>query len=107
MAHFDRHNILKLQEKRSCKTQLIVTVQEIASRLSKGDQVDVILLDFEKAFDTVSQSRLLYKMDYYGVRGIANSWMKAFLSNRKQEVVLEGHHSIQAEVLSEFHREQS
>ena len=39
-------------------------------------------------------------MDYYGVRGIAHSWTKAFLSNRKQEVVLEGHHSIQAEVLS-------
>ena len=39
-------------------------------------------------------------MDYYGVRGIAHSWIKAFLSNRKQEVVLEGHHSIQADVLS-------
>ena len=105
MAHFDRHNILKdnkygFRKKRSCETQLIVTVQEIASRLSKGDQVDVILLDFEKAFDKVSHSRLLYKMDYYGVRGIAHSWIKAFISNRKQEVVLEGHHSIQADVLS-------
>ena len=101
-AHFYRHNILKdnFRKKRSCETQLIVTVQEIASRLSKGDQVDVILLDFEKAFDKVSHSRLLYKMDYYGVRGIAHSWIKAFLSNRKQEVVLEGHHSIQADVLS-------
>ena len=38
-------------------------------------------------------------MDYYSVRGIAHSWIKAFLSNRKQEVVLEGHHSIQADVL--------
>ena len=43
---------------------------------------------------------LLYKMDYYGVRGIPHSWIKAFLSNPKQEVVLEGHHSIQAEVFS-------
>ena len=105
MAHFDRHNILKdnqygFRKKRSCETQLIVTVQEIASRLSRGDQVDIILLDFEKAFDKVSHSRLLYKMDYYGVRGIAHSWIKAFLSNRKQEVVLQGHHSIQADVLS-------
>ena len=85
---------------RSCETQLIVTVQEIASRLSKGDKVDAILLDFEKTFDKVSHSRLLYKMDYYGVRELAHSWIKAFLSNRKQEVVLEGHHSIQADVLS-------
>ena len=63
-----------------------------------------VLLDFEKASDKVSHSRLLYIIDYYGVRGIAHSWIKAFLSNRKQEVVLEvvleGHHSIQAEVLS-------
>ena len=76
------------------------TVQEIASRLSKGDQVAVILLDFEKAFDKVSHSRLLYKMDYYGLRIIAHSWIKAFLSNHKKEVLLEGHHSIQAVVLS-------
>ena len=66
--------------KRTCKTQLIVTVQEIASRLCKGDQVDVIPLDFEKAFDKVSHSRLLYKIDY-DVRGITHSWIKTFLSN--------------------------
>ena len=39
-------------------------------------------------------------MEYYGVSGIAHSCIKAFLLNRKQEVVLEGHHSILAEVLS-------
>ena len=39
-------------------------------------------------------------MDYYCVRGKAHSWIKAFHSNRKQKVVLEGQHSIQAEVLS-------
>ena len=53
-----------------------------------------------EAFDKVSHSRLLYKIDYYGVRGITHSWIKAFLSNPKKEVALEGHHSIQADVLS-------
>ena len=105
MAHFDRNNILKdnqygFRTKRSCETQLIVTIQEIASRLSKGNQVDVILLNFEKTLDKVSRSRLLYKMDCYGVRCTAVSWIKAFLSNRKQEVVLEGSHSDRADVLS-------
>ena len=38
-------------------------------------------------------------MDYYGVRGTALSWIKAFMSNRKQDVVLEGSHSDRADVL--------
>ena len=38
-------------------------------------------------------------MDYYGVRGVTHSWIKAFLSNQKQEVVLEGSHSNQAGLL--------
>ena len=85
MAHFDRHNILKdnqygFRRKHPCETQLIVTVQEIASRLSMGDQVDIILLDFEKAFDKVSHSRLLYKMDYYCVRGIQQLSVQTLLN---------------------------
>ena len=112
MAHFDRFSILKdnqhgFRKRRSCETQLIVTIQEIASKLSKGQQVDVILLDFAKAFDKVPHSRLLYKLDYYGVRGQTNTWIKGFLSDRKQQVLLEGTHSIRADVLSGFHRVQS
>ena len=87
-------------KRRSCETQLIVTIQEIASKLSKGQQVDVILLDFAKAFDKVPHSRLLYKLDYYGVRGQTNTWIKGFLSDRKQQVLLEGTQSIRADVLS-------
>ena len=60
----------------------------------------MILLDFEKAFDKVPHSRLLYKLDYYGVRGKVNNWIKAFLSKQKQQVVLEGVKSGQEDVLS-------
>ena len=89
MTQFDRYKILKdnqhgFRNSRSCETQLIVTVQEIASKLFKGEQVDVILLDFAKAFDKVPHSRLLYKLDYYGIRDQTNTWIKAFLSDRKQ-----------------------
>jgi hypothetical protein len=41
------------RHKRSCESQLIITVQEIVKRLAKGSQVDIILLDFAKAFDKV------------------------------------------------------
>ena len=78
MRHFDQHNILcdnqhGFRKKRSCETQLIVTIQDIAKNLSKGRQVDIILLDFAKAFDKVLHARLLHKLDFYGVRGSAHS----------------------------------
>ena len=65
-----------------------------------GDQVDVILLNFAKAFNKVPHSRLLYKLAYYGVSGKTNPWIKTFLSDRKQQVLLEGTHSYRADVLS-------
>ena len=105
MAYFDKHNILQdnqhgFRKRCSCETQLIVTIQEIASRLSKGNQVDIILLDFAKAPDKVPYSRLLYKLDFYGIRNQTSAWIQAFLENRKQEVVLDGSHSDQSDVLS-------
>ena len=36
---------------------------------------------------------LLVKLDFYGICGLANSWLKSFLENRKQYVILHGHSS--------------
>ena len=66
----------------------------------KIEQVDGILLDFCKAFDKVPHQKLLEKLSYYGVRGNLHSWIKDFLTNRKQEVVLEGKHSSRSEITS-------
>ena len=64
------------------------------------DQVDVILLDFSKAFDKVPHQRLLHKLQFYGVCGNTLSWIRAFLSNRTQQVALEGVYSAPAAVTS-------
>ena len=105
MTHFDKYDILKhhqhgFRKRRSCETQLTVTIQEIVSRVPKGNQVDIILLDFAKAFDKVPYSRLLHKLDFYGVRNQTSNWIKSFLENRKQEVVLDGSNSHHSDVLS-------
>ena len=51
-------------------------------------QTDVIYLDFAKAFDTVPHQRLLIKLKNSGIRGNALNWIRSFLANRRQRVVL-------------------
>ena len=105
MKHLDMHDILVnaqygFRKFQSCESQLIVTVQDLADSLNRNEQVDGILLDFSKASDKVSHQRLLERLSYYGVRGNLHSWIKDFLTNRNQEVVLEGKHSSRSEVTS-------
>ena len=61
--------------------------------------MDVILLDFAKAFDKVPHQRLLHKLDYYGVRNSTLCWIESFLHHRKQLVLLNGTKSSEADVL--------
>ncbi|KAL8604766.1 hypothetical protein ACOMHN_017731 [Nucella lapillus] len=68
--------------------------------MAKGLQVDVVLLDFSKAFDKVPHRRLLHKLHYYGVRSKTLRWTQVFLTSRTQEVILEGVHSSKAPVMS-------
>ena len=56
--------------------------------LNERGQCDVLLLDFCKAFDKVPHSRLFYKLHHYGIRGTLLTWIKNFLSNRSQRVIL-------------------
>ena len=43
-----------------------------------------VLIDIQKAFDTVDHKILLYKLNKYGIRGTANDWFRSYLTNRKQ-----------------------
>ena len=58
--------------------------------LEKDNGIDVAYLDFRKAFDLVSHQHLLHKMANYGIRGQTLNWIKAFLLNRTQRVVVRG-----------------
>jgi len=58
--------------------------------MTLNHQVDVAMLDFSKAFDKVGHSKLLYKLDYYGVRGNILDWLKLFLHDQTQQFVVNG-----------------
>ena len=59
-----------------------------------------IFLDFSKAFDSVPHNKLLTKLSHYGIHGNLLRWMEAFLTNRKQRVVVNGAESKWSTVLS-------
>jgi hypothetical protein len=50
--------------------------------------VDVVFIDFAKAFDTVPHKRLMHKLAAYGIKGSLLDWVCSFLNNRLQKVVL-------------------
>ena len=62
--------------------------------------VDVIYLDFQKAFDKVPHQRLLIKLKSHGVAGKLLKWLEDWLSERKQRVVINGKASNWRDVLS-------
>jgi hypothetical protein len=67
MKFFEDQNILTdyqhgFRKKRSCESQLITTIQDLASGIDSSTQIDAILLDFFKAFDKVSHERLAAKL---------------------------------------------
>ena len=105
MSHLDSNHVLVnyqhgFRKKLSCETQLICTVEEIARSLDKGEETDLIIMDFSKAFDSVPHQRLLMKLRYYGIRGILNTWLTQWLTCRSQSVVVDGYNSPDAPVLS-------
>jgi hypothetical protein len=103
--HLAEHDILfdkqhGFRSKYSCETQLISAIHEWGTELNARGQVDVVLLDFSKAFDKVSHKHLLHKLEYYGIKGKTLGWIEAFLSERKQSVSVNGDHSSPAAVTS-------
>ena len=43
---------------------------------------------FSKAFDSVAHQRLLFTLAHYGINGYIKNWIEAFLTNRRQRVIL-------------------
>ena len=75
--------------KKSCTTNLISLVEDIAYSLHNRIGTDIINFDFEKAFDTVNHDLLLRKLKYkFDIDGRMLKFLCSYLYNRKQRVVL-------------------
>ena len=92
------NNILNHQQhgfvcNKSCLTNLLETFEDWTSAVDQGYGVDVVYLDYSKAFDSVPHRRLISKLEAYGVRGNLSLWLSNFLTNRFQRVVVNGSQS--------------
>ena len=82
--YFNNHQILyELQhgfrDQRSSETQLIQLVEDLSKQLIQGKQIDLVLLEFIKAFDKVSYFKLLFKLSQHGNRGDTLTRIKSLL----------------------------
>ncbi len=105
MKFLDDNNLLSndqhgFRSGRSCVTQLLEIMETWTSLLEDGGGIDVVYLDFRKAFDSVPHQRLLRKVKAHGIDGDLLKWVESFLTGRKQRVNIHGKFSSWADVHS-------
>jgi hypothetical protein len=77
----------------STESAILRISSDIFERLGKSEVVMLLALDFSKAFDTVNHEILLCKLEYHGVRDTELLWFKSYLSDRTQQVNVNGIYS--------------
>lgn len=86
--------------KRGCESQLLTTVSNLVNNFDDDRQSDLIVLDFAKAFDVVSHTKLVYKLKYYCIRPQVVDWISNWLKGRIQHVTVDGAMSVSHQVTS-------
>ena len=85
---------------RSCLSQLLMHYEQVLDGLETGTNVDVIYLDFAKAFDKLDFTVTLDKIRNLGIGGKLIKWIQSFLTGREQSVIVNGTASAPTEVVS-------
>ena len=85
---------------RSTVSQLLEQYEHILDALVSKHNLDIIMLDYAKAFDKINHSILLFKLKKLGISGKLGKWIGNFLLNRTQKVSIDGHSSTTSAVIS-------
>ena len=81
-------------------TNLLAYLENVTKHVDNGLPVDTLYLDFAKAFDKVPHRRLLMKLKAHVIDGVVLEWIRRWLIDRKQRVILNGETSDRLPVLS-------
>ncbi|CAM4390866.1 unnamed protein product [Caretta caretta] len=93
LKHLEERKVIRNSQHakgKSCLTNLIAFYDQITGSVDEGKAVDVLFLDFSKAFDTVSHSILASKLKKYGLDEWTIRWIESWLDCRAQRVVING-----------------
>ena len=106
MAHFDNNYFFMsniehdFHAMMSCIAQLLHAMEHWTKSLDDGNDVNIVYLDFCKAFDCVSHQCIVFKLKAYGISGNVLNWIMDFLSNTQQGVNVNGSCSDQSNNIS-------
>ena len=78
---------------RSCATNLLEFLEIVTKEFDEGHPLDIIYLDFSKAFDKVPHLRLIEKLKAHSIHGKTLKWILNWLSDRKQQTSVNGIYS--------------
>ena len=84
----------------STASNLLECLRDWSIGLDGHMQTDVIYIDFAKAFDSIVPSKLLFKLEQYGISGQLLKWLSGFLTNRTQRVIIDYCFSSECAVIS-------
>ena len=105
VQHMNVNNLFNINQHgfrkgRSCLSQLLEQFDLILNILDDDANADVVYLDFSKAFDKVDHNIVLEKIKQLGITGNILDWLKSFLTERYQTVIVNGVKSDPQKVLS-------
>ena len=95
VAHLEEHNLIRnsqhgFRRARSCLTNLLEFFHSMFQTFDQTKAVDVVYLDFRKAFDKVPHRRLMSKIRALGIVGRVADWIESWLTGRQQRVIVNG-----------------
>ena len=95
VRHLDKYELIAesqhgFRKRGSCLSNLLAFLDMVTRWVDQGESVDVVFLDFAKAFDKVPHERLLRKIKAHGISGRVSGWIEEWLKGRRQRVCING-----------------
>ena len=92
--HLVSNNIMAIEQYGFCdnvftESTIFRLIEIIFSAWNIKEYIISLFCDLTRAFDCVGHELLILKLEYYGVKGFVFNWLKSYLHNRKQRVVLQ------------------